>query len=241
MPQINKLFIFLAILQLTATANIWAQRTFTLKSGPENLDVYLNNELIRPVSASAGHRNYRIAASGILRFSAEGFTSIEYHSEVLPVRNGIVGIKLERENGIATYRGEYPTGRQPKSAYFSPDGKRLFVPLLEQHGTDVFQVVGGFLRYETRLTVPGSRSDGFVEAMFDERRRELWISNMLENRVHIYDMDTLAFKTSVNTVGVFPKVVVQSPDGSITITSNWITKTLAYLTLTQNACFAEFP
>jgi len=226
MPRINRLFLCLIILLLASTS-IWAQSSFTLKSAPEDLNVYLNNELIRPVSSSAGHRVFRIANEGMLRFSAEGYTSIEYHSEVLPSRNRIVGIKLENERGIATYRAEYPTGVQPKSAYFTPDGQRLVVPLLAQHGIDVFQVVGGFLRHERRLTVPGSRMEGFVEALFDERRREMWVSNMLENKVHIYDMDTLEYKMGLNTVGVFPKVIVQSPDGKLTITSNWITHDLS--------------
>ena len=157
----------------------------------------------------------------MLRFSAAGYQSIEYHSDELPVRNNIVGIKLENENGIATLVGEYSTGRQPKSAYFSPDGNRLFVPLLNQHGIDVFRITGGSLAYETRLTVPNSRAIGFVEAMCDKRRRELWVSSMLENKVHIYDLDTLEYKTSLNTGGVYPKVVVQSPDGKTTAVSNW--------------------
>ena len=219
--QFHKQLICITIILFTSATALWAQRTFTLKSAPENLNVYLNNVLIRPFSSSGGHRYYRIANSGTLRFSAAGYKSVEYHSDELPVRNNIVGIKLENENGIATLIGEYSTGRQPKSAYFSPDGSRLFVPLLNQHGIDVFRMTGGRLSYETRLTVPNSRAIGFVEAMCDKRRRELWVSNMLENKVHIYDLDTLEYKISLNTGGIFPKVVAQSPDGKITAVSNW--------------------
>jgi DNA-binding beta-propeller fold protein YncE len=142
---------------------------------------------------------------------------------VLPVRNNIVGIKLENETGILRRRGEYETGIQPKSVYFSPDGQRLFVPLLAQHGIDVFRLSGQLLRFERRLTIPGSTATGFVEAMMDERRRELWISNMEENKVHIFDLDTLEYKTSAGTGGIFPKVIVQSPDGNFTAVSNWVT------------------
>jgi DNA-binding beta-propeller fold protein YncE len=79
------------------------------------------------------------------------------------------------------------------------------------------------LVFETRLTVPGSKATGFVEALTDERRRELWVSNMEENKVHIYDLDTLAYKSSVPTGGVYPKVIVQNPAGNLTLVSNWIT------------------
>jgi len=218
-----KTITFIFIIQLVCSALLWSQTAFTLKSAPHDLDVYLNDVLIRPVSAANGHRLYRIPNSGMLRFSSEGYNSISYHSDVLPVRNNIVGIKLENENGTAVRRGEYSTGIQPKSAYFSPCGQRLFVPLLDQHGIDVFRQAGGFLRYERRLTVPNSRAVGFVEVLFDELRRELWVSNMLENKVHIYDLDTLDYKTGLNTGGVFPKVIAQSPDGKLTVVSNWVT------------------
>ena len=198
-----------------------AQNTFTLKSAPHNLDVYLNDELLKPVSSGSGLRNYRFSGTGNLQFMAAGHRPQIYHSESLPVKSGIVGIKLENTGSAAQLRGEYKTGSQPKSVYFSPDGKRLFVPLLNQHGVDVFYQKKGYLIYETRLTVPNSRAIGFVEALCDAKRRELWVSNMLENKVHIYDLDSLEYKLSLNTGGVFPKVIAQSPDSKLTIASNW--------------------
>jgi len=244
MPQ-KKLFVFLTgILLITSTA-LWAQqRTFILKSAPADLDVYLNNELIRPVSSAAGLRTYRIVNPGTLRFSSPGYKSIEHHSNELPVKNhivsfnngqpvknNIVGIKLENEKGIAALIGEYSTGIQPKSAYFSPDGQRIFVPLLGQHGIDVFRQTEGKLEYETRLTVPNSRAAGLVEAMCDARRRELWVSNMSDNRpdnrLHIYNLDTLEYKTSLDAGGIYPKVITQSPDGKVTAVSNWVSQTLS--------------
>jgi len=223
----QKRFFCLIGILLTLTAALPAQASFTLKLAPADLNVYLDNVLIRPVSSGGGHRTYRIANAGTLRFSAAGYNSIEHRSDALPVRNGIVGIKLELENGKATLKGEYTTGIQPKSVYFSPDGQRLFVPLLGQHGVDVFRRSGDLLTYEKRLAVPNSRAAGFVEALCDERRRELWVSNMMENRVHIFDLDTLEFKMSANTGGVFPKVIVQSPDGSVTVASNWTSMDLS--------------
>ena len=217
----RKYFSALIAILFILTSHIFAQTSFTLKSAPENLNVYLNDTLIRPVSSSNGHRVYRITNPGRLRFHSPGYDSIEYRTDSLPVIRGIVGIKLENENGLVTLRGEYPTGNWPKSVYFSPDGRRLFVPLLGQHGIDVFRQSLGYIVYEKRLTVPNSTAVGFVEAFCDEKRRELWVSNMLENKVHIFDLDTLDYKTSANTGGVYPKVIVQSPDGRITITSNW--------------------
>jgi DNA-binding beta-propeller fold protein YncE len=129
---------------------------------------------------------------------------------------------LERIQDIAT-------GGQPKSAYFSPDGGRVFVPLLLERGVDVFAFEGGVLRRETRLSVPGSTATGFVEAMIDERRGELWVSNMEENKAHIFDLSTLAYKTAVGTGGMMPKVIAASPDGSTAAVSNWLSGTVAFI------------
>jgi DNA-binding beta-propeller fold protein YncE len=195
---------------------------FSLKSAPPDLTVSLNGEIQRPVSTAGEIRNYRITGGGTLSFNAETYRSLEYPSWELPVRNGRLEIKLENENGVMKLLGEYSTGTQPKSAYFSPDGSRLFVPLLAQHGVDVFRFVDRALVYERRLSVPGSSALGFVEAMIDERRRELWVSNMEESKVHIYDLDTLDYKTSLRTGGTYPKVIAQNPEGNITVVSNWV-------------------
>ena len=203
--------------------------TFALKSAPADVQVFLNGERINPVSAvpAEGLRTFEIDRAGMLSFRAAGYRSIEHHSGALPVRNGIVGIKLELEQGLLQLQGEYTTGRQPKSAFFSPDGRRVFIPLLGQHGIDVFRRTGDLLAFERRLSVPGSASAGFVEALCDPRRRELWVSNMTKNSVHIFDLDTLDYKTSLSTGGVYPKVIAQSPNGSLTVVSNWVSRDIS--------------
>ena len=238
----RKCLILIVTLYL-GTVSVWAQTTFTLKSAPDNLNVYFNNELIRPVSSADGHRNYRLNGTGTVSFSADGYRTIQHQSDALPVRNNIVGIKLENSAGVLNLTGEYSTGIQPKSVYFSPDGQRLFVPLLGQHGVDVFQLprTGNQLRFERRLTVPGSRAPGFVEAFCDERRRELWVSNMEENKVHIFNLDTLEYKTSLSTGGVFPKVIVQSPDGRLTVVSNWVSRDLSIFDSETKALLRRIP
>jgi len=194
---------------------------FRLKSAPADLTVSLNGEVQEPVSKEGEIRSYLITGIGTVSFSAETYISLEYPIGELAEGNGLLEIKLEKENGIMKLLGEYTTGIQPKSAYFSPDGRRLFVPLLGQRGVDVFRFDQSLV-FEKRLSVPGSTAAGFVEAMTDERRRELWVSNMEENKVHIFDLDTLEYKKSLGTGGVFPKVIAQNPDGSLTVVSNWV-------------------
>ena len=200
--------------------------SFGLKSAPDNLTVTFNGEILRPVSASSGIRNFNISGNGILHFSSSGYKNIEYRVEALPLKNGLLEIKLELENGIFERIGEYPTGVQPKSAFFTPDGRRIIVPLLGQRGVDVFRLLEldnfTYLFFEKRLAVPGSNAAGFVEAKIDERRREIWVSNMEENMVHIFDLDSLDYKISLETGGIFPKVITQNQTGTLTVVSNWI-------------------
>jgi YVTN family beta-propeller protein len=175
-----------------------------------------------------------------LRFSAEGYRSIEYTSGALPVKNGLAQIKLENEGGVLERIGEYATGAQPKSAYWSPDGRRLFVPLLDQHGVDVFRLEQSLV-FEKRLSVPGSRAVGFVEAMIDERRRELWVSNMVENKVHIFNLDTLDYKMAIGTGGVLPKVIVQNPAGNLRLVSNWVSHDISVINSETKVLIRRIP
>jgi YVTN family beta-propeller protein len=202
--------------------------TFGLKSAPPDLSVSLNGVLQKPVSTTGSIRNFQLEADGIIRFSAQGYKTIEYQSEKLPVKKGLLEIKLENESRVLELLGEYPTGIQPKSAYFSPDGRRLFVPLLGQRGVDVFsfeQSAG--MVFEKRLLIPGGTAAGFVETLTDVKRRELWVSNMEENKVYIFNLDTLEYKTSQGTGGVYPKVIVQNPSGDLTIVSNWVSRDIS--------------
>ena len=205
--------------------------SFGLKSAPSDLTVSLNGAPQTPVSTASGIRNYRIEGSGTIRFSSQGYRSVEYSSEALPVKKGLLEIKLEPENGRLKLLGEYSTGAQPKSVYFTPDGKRLFVPLLLQNGVDVFKVEQpspgnpqARLVYERRL--PGAAA-GFVEALIDVRRGELWFSNMEENKVYIFDLNTLELKKSMSSGGFLSKVIIQNPTGELTLVSNWVSENIS--------------
>ena len=226
------MFLFISLFLLFQPELLQAQSiSFGLKSAPSDLTVSLNGEIQSPFSEAGGIKNYRISGNGTFRFSSTGYRSMEYPSGMLPIRNGLLQIKLENENGVYELIGEYSTGEQPKSAYFSPDGRRVFVPLLAQQGVDVFRFEQYYglnrLVFEKRLSVPESTATGFVEAMIDEKRRELWVSNMEENKVHIFNLDSLEYKSSIGTGGVLPKVIIQNPEGNLTLVSNWVSQNIS--------------
>jgi YVTN family beta-propeller protein len=202
-----------------------------IKAAPPDLQVSLNGTVLTGKDAGIGVKNYVTGTEpGTLRFSAPGYQSQELFTYQIPglLRRKQLQVKLEKEGGFMELIQEIPTGSQPKSAFFSPAGDRIFVPLLNESGIDVFSFsAAGVAAFEKRLTVPESKARGFVEAMIDERRRDLWVSNMEENRVHVYDLDTLEYKTRANTGGVMPKVITQSPGGEITAVSNWLSNNVS--------------
>jgi YVTN family beta-propeller protein len=217
-----------------------------VKSGPPDTKLFLNGEEIRAVNSAAGIRSFSLPGAGNLRFHAGGFIDREFPSRELPglLKNGQLEIKLERAEGSLALIQEAATGWQPKSAYFSPEGDRVFVPLLGQSGIDVFRMVTGEaglrLVHEKRLTVPGSGACGFVEAMTDPRRRELWVSNMEEHRVHIYDLDSLEYKARIET-GRMPKVITLSPSGDLAAVSNWLSQSVSLIDPGTRETLAEVP
>jgi DNA-binding beta-propeller fold protein YncE len=227
--------------------------TLLLKPGPGDMKVFLNDKELDGALAAPGIRRLTLEGPGILRLEAETYRGKQFRTSEIPglLRDGQFQVKLETEGGRLAYTGEIPTGRQPKSAYFSPEGDRLFVPLLGQPGVDVFRFDSGppdgsgsappSMRFEKRLAVPGSRACGFVEALCDRTRRELWVSNMEENRVHIFDLDTLEYKRFVDTGGLMPKVIVQSPGGDLTAVSNWLSRNISIFDSQTKARLALIP
>ncbi|QQO10890.1 YncE family protein [Breznakiella homolactica] len=222
---------------------------FSVKSGPPEAGLFLGESELLPLSEAAGIRTFLLETAGApLTVRHPGYRTREIDPETLAgaVRSGLMEIKLEPDSGPLSLVTELPTGRQPKSAVFSPDGTRIFIPLLDEHGIDVF----GFseeagrtpvLRYETRLKVPESQSRGFVEPLADERRRELWVSNMEDHEIHIFDLHSLTFIDSISSGGAMPKVIVQNPQGSITAVSNWQSKTVSLIDPETRKITARIP
>jgi DNA-binding beta-propeller fold protein YncE len=207
--------------------------SFRVKTGPAEVALFSNGEELIPTKTAVGVREYVINDDeSLISFQAENYITQEMNPREIPgnLRRGILQIKLEPAVGIFHLVQEIETGSQPKSAMFSADGKRIFVPLLNETGVDVFSLNAENnppLQFEKRITVPEENAVGFVESYIDVRRNEYLVSNMDENKVHIFDLTTLEYKTSFSTGGTMPKVIAQNPSGTITVVSNWLDHTIA--------------
>lgn len=208
---------------------------FRVKTGPAEAELFSGGEKLIPAESAKGIRTYVLDQdTEPIFFQAENFITREIYPREIPgsIRRGILQVKLEPASGIFHLVQEIETGNQPKSALFSTDGKRIFVPLLNETGVDVFSFDAGKnvpLQYEKRLSIPEGKAKGFVESCIDSRRNEFLVSNMDENKIHVFDLENLEYKTSVNTGGTMPKVIVQNPDASVTAVSNWLSHDIALI------------
>jgi DNA-binding beta-propeller fold protein YncE len=237
--------------------------TVQLKSAPAESAFFFNGRELKAERAAAGIRTFLLEGEGIIRIAAAGYRSREFRSGELAgllsdgllsdglLKDGLLQIKLERDIDLPLLLQEIPTGNQPKSAYFSPEGDRIFVSLLNDPGIDVFRLERGAgtavtLRRERRLFVPTESGGvrqirGFVEALCVTPLRELWVSNMTENKIHVWDLDTLEYKTGFSSGGKMPKVLVLSPDSNTVAVSNWLSLNVVFFNAAEKTQLAVIP
>ncbi|HRY73229.1 MAG TPA: YncE family protein, partial [Spirochaetia bacterium] len=115
----------------------------------------------------------------------------------------------------------------PKSVYYTPDGRFLVLPLLSGTGADV--LYADTLEKVARLEPPRSMAEiqGFVECAFFPDLGEIWISQMHNSLIHVFDLATLAYKESFPSGGSYPKVIASSPDGRRAYVTNWVSEDLS--------------
>jgi len=135
--------------------------------------------------------------------------------------------KLERFGPSLRLAAQGPTGRRPKSVEYSPDGRLLVVPLLSGRGAEVLDAAT--LRLVGVLAPPEgyARQEGFVESAFFPALGEVWVSQMHNSTIHVFDLATLAYKESFPSGGSYPKVIAASPDGRRAYVTNWVSEDLS--------------
>ncbi len=161
--------------------------------------------------------------------AAIGIRAEGYHSQVVPlVEDEITDAKIERINPVVHRIGEVPTGRQPKSVRFSPDGEYLFTIHLDDE-SPVSQYRTHPLKLIQHFTVPEefARQKGFVESCILESRSELWVSQMNTDMIHIFNMVSGSYLGHVKLSGRWPKVLAASSDEKLIYVSCWISNTVS--------------
>ncbi len=136
-------------------------------------------------------------------------------------------VALDRLNSSHRFAHYWRTGSQPKSVRFI-DAQRVAVPLLNDTGIDIINIHTG---KTVRIAPPErfSRKEGFVESLVIQDRDELWVSQMNTGSLHVFDIDTLAYKKTIKTKGVWGKVIIHDPLRDRVYFSNWESKNISVI------------
>ncbi|WP_016754937.1 YncE family protein [Leptospira santarosai] len=161
-----------------------------------------------------------------LKLSSPGFQNSSYRVKSAEELNETL-IALNKEGITHRFVARFKTGIQPKSVRFI-DNTRLAIPLLEDEGMDILDIRTG----ETiRLSPPEKykKKLGFVETIAIPKHNELWVSQMQANAVHVFDLKTLAYKTSVDLTGKWSKILLYDPIRDLVYCSNWVSENISVI------------
>jgi len=186
---------------------------------PQDYTLELKGELLKPEKIQAELRYYRISPPCTLVIKAEG-----YKPKRLQIAGNLTSVeeKLEKEQSPLVLQAELPTGEQPKSVVFTPDGKYALVAQLSGAGISVYNALD--LSFEKEIDIPpaGKKSTGYVEFAFLEDQNEIWVSQMTVAKIHVLDLNTFEYKGSFSSGGTWSKVILSDPALSFSFVSNWI-------------------
>ncbi len=184
----------------------------------------------RVASVEKGSHEYVIVADGCVAARA---------ALVVSSARGELQAKLERAGSPLRFALEGTTGKRPKSAAFTPDGRFLVLPLLSGPGADLLDA--RTLERAGALLPPPSyaKAEGFVESAFFPAAREIWISQMYNSTIHAFDLDTFAYKASFPSGGSYPKVIAASSDGTRAFVTNWASEDLSVIDVATRKVLAK--
>lgn len=175
-----------------------------------------------------------------LRFYAEGYADLE-RTVLCAQKELLLEEKLERTGSRCRRLGAFPTGVQPKSVAFTPDGNYIVTALLEGRGIQV-------VRADTLEPVPVeplpeeyAGKVGFVELAFVEHTGEVWVSQMTTGTVHVYDLDGFRYKTSIDAEGNWSKVILVSADETRAYVSNWLSEDISVIDVDSRKTLHTIP
>ncbi len=219
-------------------------RKIILRIFPNNAIVKANGEPLEPVGRENDLSWYLTSAVQLV-IEASNYIPL---SLILPETIDdpeeeavILEAKLEAENLPLELETELPTGIQPKSVRFSPDGKYLYVAHLAQTGAISRYRVEPF-ELDAQWDVPETWAEdkGFVETLLLPERGELWVTQMTRDVVHVFDSISGLWLEAIETDGSWPKVLALSPDKSMVYISCWVSQTVSEIDVDKRKVTRKF-
>lgn len=232
--------VFLVFLLLCLVSNLAALdpgKQVQIKVWPQPYDLVLDGTVLKWTKGKSPElRTYRLPlgsqSSPSVQLMAPGYEAISI--EIKDILGGKTEFKLERSQSGLKKLGELPTGKQPKSVVFSPDGSQIFVAQLQGPGVDVYSTEPFAHKGQIKFPVKIAAKQGFVELALLPWQDELWVSQMTSDSVHVVRLSTLEYRYSMATGGNWPKVIAVHPYRDLAFVTNWVGESVAvFNTLTH--------
>jgi len=196
------------------------QALLKLKIFPETYRIFIAGNEVFPARDEEKTKKIILEKGSFkIKITAKGYQDKEFDFTLS--KNTLLEEKLEKNENFMTLLSEVKTGRQPKSVRFTPDGKYILAPLLDDNGMDIISVETG--KVFKRIVFPKELAlkKGFVETAVSVRNNEIWLAQMHAELVHVISLDTFEVKKSIPTQGIYSKVILFSKDESTAFISNW--------------------
>ncbi len=230
--------------------------SFSLKVAPVNSQLFLGNLLLQPQREERGYRFYRIEGSVeegelsslLLTLSAPGYRDrVLSHpslSEPFPKTAGpgaSLDVQLQRLESSFQLEGLVETGSQPKSVLFIDGGRKFVTALLNGEGIEVFDTLTLERLADSSPPHELAKKLGFVELLELKSRRELWVSQMTTDSIHIFSLDSFSFLRTIPAGGAWPKVLLSRPDEAVVYVSHWTGRSVAEIDTASGEVKRRFP
>jgi len=211
----------LSTLVLCGSAASAKDYTVQFKTVPQNYEIRKAGTALKALKTNAEWKQFNIPEGlAELTISAEGYVPYPLLMDSKKTRS--LELKLEKSDSKLSLIGELPSGSQPKSIVFTPDGTHALSAELDGGGIDVY-TVDPLVRERTVDIPPAGRGkSGYVEFAMLPWLDEVWVSQMTTGQVHILKLSDLSYKSSFSVGGTWPKVIVIHPDRKIAFVSNWV-------------------
>jgi YVTN family beta-propeller protein len=217
----------------------------TVRIFPQNAALTVDATLIPPrtglnAGSSAGLRVFSLpAGTHSIHLAAAGYQPKDLAVSIFSPLT--LEVKLEREGSRLAKRSEMPTGREPKSVAFTPDGRFIVCALLEGEGVETIPTNGTAGRLTLAPPAPWAAKKGFIEMAFIAGRQELWVTQMTAGMVHVFSLPTFAWLASFSTGGSWSKFILVSPDETTACVSNWESRDVSVLDTGSRSATARIP
>jgi len=146
---------------------------------------------------------------------------------------------LDKENSMLHFHSYHKMGSQPKAVGFIKNNE-IVMPLLSDKGADVVNIETGTRK---RISPPATyaKLTGFVEVLLLPEKNEFWISQMMNNSVHAFDLGTYTYKGTVIVQGKWSKVLGYNPVDKRVYLSNWSSANISAIDSDQKKFLFNVP